>query len=115
MASAIHTTSFIYSHEQSQHVLSPTHPMRPIRLMHMHELMRSVGLLDADNVVNESPRLATDDEIAIFHDTDYIDVVKAIDAGAIVPACTNSASAPATTRHAPACTATPPSPPVVPC
>ena len=85
MASAIQTTSLIYSHEQSQHVLSPTHPMRPIRLMHMHELMRSVGLLDADNVVNESPRLATDDEIAIFHDTDYIDVVKAIDAGAIVP------------------------------
>ena len=85
MASAIDITSFIYSHEQSQHVLSPTHPMRPIRLMHMHELMRSVGLLDADNVVNESPRLATDDEIAIFHDTDYIDVVKAIDAGAIVP------------------------------
>ena len=86
MPSANPTTSFIYSHEQSQHLLSPTHPMRPIRLMHMHELMRSVGLLDSESVTTESPRLATDDEIAIFHDTDYIDVVKAIDAGAIVPA-----------------------------
>ena len=42
------TTALIYSHEQSQHVLSPTHPMRPIRLHHMHELMRAAKLLDAD-------------------------------------------------------------------
>ncbi len=86
MPSANPTTSFIYSHEQSQHVLSPTHPMRPIRLMHMHELMCSVGLLDSESIATESPRLATDDEIAKFHDSDYIEVVKAIDAGAIVPA-----------------------------
>ena len=52
----------------------------------MHELMRSVGLLDTENIATEAPRLATDDEIAIFHDTDYIDVVKAIDTGGIVPA-----------------------------
>ncbi len=78
-------TYLIYSHEQSQHVLSPTHPMRPIRLMHMHELMRSAGLLDTDFIASESPRLATHEEIALYHDTDYIDVVKAIDAGAIVP------------------------------
>ena len=85
MTSAHPATSLIYSHEQSQHVLSPTHPMRPIRLFHMHELMNSVGLLATDNVAFESPRLATTDEIAIFHDPDYVDVVKAIDQGAIVP------------------------------
>ena len=85
MASAQPTTSLIYSHEQSQHVLSPTHPMRPIRLFHMHELMTSVGLLATDNVAFESPRLATTDEITKFHDPDYVDVVKAIDQGAIVP------------------------------
>ena len=85
MASAHPATSLIYSHEQSQHVLSPTHPMRPIRLFHMHELMNSVGLLATDNVEFESPRLATIDEITKFHDPDYVDVVKAIDQGAIVP------------------------------
>ena len=85
MASAQPTTSLIYSHEQSQHVLSPTHPMRPIRLFHMHELMTSVGLLATDNVEVEPPRLATTDEITKFHDPDYIDVVRAIDQGAIVP------------------------------
>lgn len=85
MTSAHPATSLIYSHEQSQHVLSPTHPMRPIRLFHMHELMNSVGLLSTDNVEFESPRLATTDEITKFHDPDYVEVVKAIDQGAIVP------------------------------
>ena len=85
MPTAKPVTSLIYSHEQSQHVLSPTHPMRPIRLFHMHELMRSVGILDTDSVLPESPRIATRDEITKFHDPDYVDVVKAIDEGAIVP------------------------------
>ncbi len=85
MSNSNSATSFIYSYEQSQHVLSPTHPMRPIRLMHMHELMQSVGLIDTDNVVAETPRLATESEISLFHDAEYVEVVKAIDAGAIVP------------------------------
>ncbi len=85
MATQNPTTSLIYSQEQSQHVLSPTHPMRPIRLHHMHELIRVSGLLDAQTIVAECPREATEDEIAAFHDPEYISVVKAIDAGAIVP------------------------------
>ena len=84
MDTANPTTALIYSHEQSQHVLSPTHPMRPIRLHHMHELMRSTGLLDDESVLSKSPRLATESEIAAYHDTEYIGVVKAIDSGAIV-------------------------------
>ena len=59
--------------------------MRPIRLQHMHELMSSIGLLQSESVMEEPPRLATEDEIASFHDREYIDVVKAMDAGAIVP------------------------------
>ena len=78
------TTALIYSHEQSQHVLSPTHPMRPIRLHHMHELMRASGLVDSNAILSKPTRLATETEIATSHDTEYIDVVKAIDAGAIV-------------------------------
>ena len=78
------TTALIYSHEQSQHVLSPTHPMRPIRLHHMHELMSAVKLLDSDDIVSQSPREATETEISSYHTADYIDVVKAIDTGAIV-------------------------------
>ena len=84
MPAANPTTALIYSDEQSQHVLSPTHPMRPIRLHHMHELMRAAKLLDADAILSQSPREATEDEIATSHDADYIEIVKAIDAGAIV-------------------------------
>ncbi len=50
----------------------------------MHELMRATGLLDHEAILSESPRLATESEIASYHDTEYIDVVKAIDDGAIV-------------------------------
>ena len=51
----------------------------------MHELMRATGLLDIDAVASEVPRIATDEEITVFHDPEYISVVQAIDAGAIVP------------------------------
>ena len=77
--------ALLYSHEQSQHVLSETHPMRPIRLAHMHELMAHAGLLDAPNVSLLEPEPATDEQIKLAHDADYVDIVRAIDQGAIVP------------------------------
>ena len=75
----------VYSDEQSRHILSETHPMRPIRLAHMHELMAESGLLNAPNLTTHEPNEATTDDILRFHDTDYVDVVRAIDRGAIVP------------------------------
>lgn len=78
-------TSLIYSHEQAQHVLSPTHPMRPIRLKHMHKLMQSVGLTNAHQIQCNAPRLATQEEILSFHSKEYIQVVSTIDQGGIVP------------------------------
>ncbi len=80
-----HATALVYSHEQSQHVLSPTHPMRPIRLMHMHQLMGAAGLIDSPKIRCEEPRIATDDEILTFHSSEYFEVVKVIDVGGIVP------------------------------
>lgn len=59
--------------------------MRPIRLHYMHELMRSVGLLEHPNVPQAQPRPATDDELARFHGQDYIDVVRTLSSGGIVP------------------------------
>ena len=79
-----HVTALIYSHEQSQHVLSPTHPMRPIRLMHMHDLMQATGLIGAPGIRLQGPRVATDHEILAFHSPDYVEVVKMIDVGGIV-------------------------------
>ena len=80
-----HAAALVYSHELAQHVLSPQHPMRPIRLHHMHELMRSSGLLDFDGLLQVAPRPATREELLRYHAPDYVDVVKAISDGAIVP------------------------------
>lgn len=80
-----HKAALVYSDELSKHVLSPNHPMRPIRLRYMHELMSASGLLETSNLLQAEPRSATKDEILIGHDSDYVDAVEAIGSGGIVP------------------------------
>jgi acetoin utilization protein AcuC len=77
--------AFVYSDELSQYRLSPEHPLLPIRLHHMQELMRSSGLLDLPNVSKPVPRHATRAEIELAHDPEYVSIVEAISKGAIVP------------------------------
>ena len=78
-------TAFVYANELSQYQLSPEHPLRPIRLQHMHELMKSTGVLDLENVVNPEPRTATKAEIETAHDPEYVSIVEAISNGGIAP------------------------------
>lgn len=78
-------TAFVYTDELSQYQLSPEHPLRPIRLQHMHDLMRASGVLEADNVVSPTPRIAQKTEIETAHDADYVAIVEAISNGAIAP------------------------------
>ena len=78
-------TALVYVDELSQHQLSPEHPLRPIRLQHMHELMRASGLLDLENIASSAPRIATKQEIETSHDPDYVSIVEAISNGEITP------------------------------
>ncbi len=78
-------TALVYADALSQYQLSPEHPLRPIRLRHMHELMRASGLLDLGNVASPAPRVATKQEIETSHDPDYVSIVEAISNGAIAP------------------------------
>ncbi len=66
-------------------MLSPNHPMRPVRLRYMHELMRASGLLDWPVLLQDVPRLASREEILRCHDADYVDAVRVIGSGGIVP------------------------------
>ena len=75
----------IYSDESARHKLSETHPMRPIRLAHMYDLMRASSMLDAPNLTELEPIEATHDDIRSYHDPEYVDLVSALDKGAIVP------------------------------
>ena len=75
-------TALVYVDELSQYQLSTEHPLRPIRLQHMHELMRASGLLDLENIASPAPRIATKQEIETSHDPEYVSIVEAISNGA---------------------------------
>ena len=77
--------ALVYTDELSRHVLSPNHPMRPARLGYMHQLMDASGLLACPALRQEQPRPASRDEILRVHDPDYVEAVRVIGAGGIVP------------------------------
>ena len=58
-----------------------SHPLRPERVLITYDHIRELGLVDSAREV--SSRSATDGEIAAVHDQDFIDMVKAIDAGTV--------------------------------
>ena len=85
MSSDTNTVSLVYSPELAAFDLGPNHPLKPVRYAHTVELMRSAGLLESTGVRTVAPRPASQQEIERFHDHDYVDVVRAIGAGMIVP------------------------------
>jgi acetoin utilization protein AcuC len=54
----------------------PQHPLAPIRVKLTMELAQAFGLLTRDGVTVSEPEAASDDELALVHDTEYIAVVK---------------------------------------
>ncbi len=67
--------ALIYSDSYQGYELSPTHPMKPARLMLTYELMRGCGLLKTGVEVVE-PRAATEAELELIHSREYIAKVK---------------------------------------
>jgi acetoin utilization protein AcuC len=56
----------------------PSHPMSPVRVDLTMRLARSLGVFDhADLTVVEAP-VATDEELGLIHDPDYVAAVKAV-------------------------------------
>jgi len=74
-------TAFIYSDSLSQHTLSDTHPMKPVRLRYTYELLEAYGAFDVPNVAVVEPREALDEEIGWYHTTEYIDAVRRLGEG----------------------------------
>ena len=65
----------------------PSHPLKHERLQRTFELLDEYGAFEAPNVRVIAPRLAADEELALFHAHEYIDVVRALSAGDVmVPA-----------------------------
>lgn len=70
------TLGIVYSEIFQQYDFGPTHPLKPTRLKLTYELMKAIGLLSAQNVMVISPREASREELLLFHDQDYLRLVK---------------------------------------
>lgn len=57
------------------------HPLKPERLQRTHELLEAYGAFELANVHLLAPRLATVEELTLFHTPEYVDVVRALSAG----------------------------------
>ena len=85
MATHTKMVTLVYSPELAAFDLGPNHPLKPVRYANTVELMRASGLLESPDLRIVPPRPASQPEIERFHDHDYVDVVRAIGAGMIVP------------------------------
>ena len=72
---------FVYDDVLSHHVLSESHPMKPVRLQYTHDLLQAYNAFDADTSNLVEPRRATDEELLSHHTQEYIDAVNAIGRG----------------------------------
>ena len=70
------TLAYVYSDEFLKYDFGPSHPLTPIRLKLTYELSRAKGLFDSQNIVIVPPRVATEEEVRLFHSEEYVSLVK---------------------------------------
>src|SRR5690625_954764 len=66
--------SYIYSDKLLKYHFHSDHPFNQKRVILTTELLQAAHLLDTQDIVE--PRMATDEELALFHDYAYIEAVK---------------------------------------
>ncbi len=76
-------SAFIYDETLTSHVLSDSHPMKPVRIRYTHDLLASYAAFDAPNSLLEKPRIATKQELLHFHTSEYLDAVREYGRGQI--------------------------------
>ena len=66
-----------WDQRMTEYDFGPAHPLAPVRVLLTIELSRALGVLDLPSVsVSAPPGPATDDELALVHDREYIDAVR---------------------------------------
>ena len=73
--------AFVYDKVLSGHVLSDTHPMKPVRLQYTYELLDAYGALDSAGSSLVEPRQATEEEVLSFHTPEYLRAVQGFSRG----------------------------------
>ena len=69
-------TTLLYSERFLDYNLGSLHPLRPVRVKLTHDLIQSKGLLDEDDIEIAAPRVASEEEILLFHEKEYVRLVQ---------------------------------------
>lgn len=74
---------FIYSDDMLTYKFHDDHPFNQLRVQMTLDLLKQSGAIDSKQVI--TPRMATDEEIALIHSIDYMDAVKLAGQGNLDP------------------------------
>jgi acetoin utilization protein AcuC len=74
-------TAFIYTDAYLDYDYGPTHPLKIVRLKLTYELIHAYGLLDLSSVQTINTKRAEEEDLAIFHSRDYLNVLKEANEG----------------------------------
>ena len=76
MLGGIMKTAFIYTDAYLDYDYGPAHPLRVIRLKLTYELIRAYGLLDLPSAKFIHTLKADEEDLALFHSREYLDILK---------------------------------------
>ncbi len=79
-------TAFLYSDEFAKFDYGPSHPLKTFRLKLTHELIKAYGLLALPHTRFVEAEMADEDGLAVFHDREYLEVLKAANRGSVAGA-----------------------------
>ena len=74
-------TAFIYTDAYFDFDYGPTHPLKVFRLKLAYELIQAYGLLSLPGVQNIPARKADEEDLALFHTREYLNVLKEANEG----------------------------------
>ncbi len=69
-------TALLYSEMFQEYNFGSGHPLRPVRVKLTYDLLRAKGVLDNRTVSVVEPQPATEDEILLFHEKEYVSLVR---------------------------------------
>jgi len=78
-------TAFVYSREFERFDYGPVHPLRISRLQLAYELIDAYGLLSLPFTQHAEAESAGDDDLMLFHEREYLEVLKAANVGLEIP------------------------------
>src|SRR5512139_838323 len=88
MAGGVHhvkKTAFVYSDQFARFTYGPNHPLKISRLELTRDLIRAYGLLALENTRYVEALPAGDDDLLIYHDSAYLEVLKQANEGVAPP------------------------------